>query len=281
MTTTSNIFVGLTAWAPSTSYTVGNRRSNGGNAYQCTKSGTSASSGGPSGTGSSITDGAATWKFLASVDYVTVASWASGIPGTLTQPVVGQIWDCGAISTTAGVEYFHLSGHTTTSTNTITLKAAPGESFRDFLASSSTQALAFNSSNGVRFVLPSTEGDTNYITVSDPNVIFDGLQFQEPISTSGSSIIAARAPGSLTLNHCIFDGYSPAGGSILDLGSTTIITNTLIVDRQGSGGYGITIGIWDSGSSSKVVNSTIIAANPSPTNGAAFSCLVSNCYVRN
>src|SRR6185437_9293628 len=224
MTTTSNIFVGLTAWAPSTSYTVGNRRSNGGNAYQCTKSGTSASSGGPSGTGSSITDGAATWKFLASVDYVTVASWASGIPGTLTQPVVGQIWDCGAISTTAGVEYFHLSGHTTTSTNTITLKAAPGESFRDFLASSSTQALAFNSSHGVRFVLPSTEGDTNYITVSDANVIFEGLEFQDPISNSGSSLIAIRDPGNLTINHCLMDGYAPVGNSMFDTGGRLTLT---------------------------------------------------------
>jgi hypothetical protein len=113
MTITSNIFVGIAAWTPSTGYSIGNRRSNGGNAYQCTKAGTSASSGGPSGTVASIIDGSATWKYLAHVDYVTLSSWASGIPGSLTQPVVGLLWDCGAITTTAGTAYLTLSGHTT------------------------------------------------------------------------------------------------------------------------------------------------------------------------
>lgn len=52
------------AWVGSTAYTVGQVRTNGANIYRCTSSGTSASSGGPTGTGSSITDGSVTWAWL-------------------------------------------------------------------------------------------------------------------------------------------------------------------------------------------------------------------------
>ena len=52
------------AWAASTAYTVGLRVVNGGNVYSCTGAGTSAASGGPTGTGSAITDGTVTWSYL-------------------------------------------------------------------------------------------------------------------------------------------------------------------------------------------------------------------------
>lgn len=53
-----------TAWAPSTAYTVGQRRKNGGRVYTVTTAGTSASSGGPSGTGTGISDGTVTWAYV-------------------------------------------------------------------------------------------------------------------------------------------------------------------------------------------------------------------------
>lgn len=51
------------AWAPLTAYVVGDKRSNFGRAYEVTVAGTSAASGGPSGTGSGIVDGTVTWTF--------------------------------------------------------------------------------------------------------------------------------------------------------------------------------------------------------------------------
>jgi len=54
----------VTLWAASTAYTVGVVRMNNYTVYQCTVAGTSASSGGPTGDGSSITDGTATWQSL-------------------------------------------------------------------------------------------------------------------------------------------------------------------------------------------------------------------------
>jgi uncharacterized phage protein gp47/JayE len=53
-----------TAWAPTTAYAVGNVRSNSGNIYVVTVAGTSAASGGPSGTGAAIVDGTVTWRFV-------------------------------------------------------------------------------------------------------------------------------------------------------------------------------------------------------------------------
>ena len=73
------------AWAGSTAYTRGSCVSNGGNLYQCIIAGTSAASGGPSGTTNSITDGTVTWQYLASgpalVDYTVGTSGTDIIVG--------------------------------------------------------------------------------------------------------------------------------------------------------------------------------------------------------
>lgn len=55
---------GESVWVASTSYTLGDIRSNGGNAYQAVSSGTSAGSGGPTGTSTAIVDGTVTWKYI-------------------------------------------------------------------------------------------------------------------------------------------------------------------------------------------------------------------------
>jgi hypothetical protein len=51
-------------WAASTAYAVGARVSNDTNVYEVTAAGTSASSGGPTGTGGAISDGTVTWQYL-------------------------------------------------------------------------------------------------------------------------------------------------------------------------------------------------------------------------
>jgi hypothetical protein len=66
----TGLTVGLTstaapAWVGSTVYTAGQFRTNGANQYRCTVGGTSASSGGPTGTGASIADGTVTWEYVA------------------------------------------------------------------------------------------------------------------------------------------------------------------------------------------------------------------------
>lgn len=53
-----------TAWVASTAYYAGDKVINGAQAYECTVAGTSASSGGPTGTGTAITDGTVTWRSI-------------------------------------------------------------------------------------------------------------------------------------------------------------------------------------------------------------------------
>jgi len=65
-------------WAISTAYAIGDVRYNGSNVYVCTGAGLSAGAGGPTGTGTSIADNAATWCYLwplsGNTYYTTVAA---------------------------------------------------------------------------------------------------------------------------------------------------------------------------------------------------------------
>jgi len=55
----------VASWASSTGVLAGTQVVNGGQLYQCTKAGTTAGSGGPTGTGSGIVDGTANWAWIA------------------------------------------------------------------------------------------------------------------------------------------------------------------------------------------------------------------------
>ncbi len=55
-------------WAASTAVQVGQQMHNGGNVYVVTTAGTTNSSGGPTGTGTGITDGTVTWNYVGPVE---------------------------------------------------------------------------------------------------------------------------------------------------------------------------------------------------------------------
>lgn len=67
-------------WVASTAYTLGQIRVNGSNVYRVTVAGTSAGSGGPTGTGSAIVDGTVTWSYISAS--VVLASGTFGF-GTI------------------------------------------------------------------------------------------------------------------------------------------------------------------------------------------------------
>lgn len=75
------------AWAASTAYIIGARVINGGKVYRCTSPGTSASSGGPTGTGSAIIDNTVTWEHKGTAVSTTVLGLAPELSTTaaLTQ----------------------------------------------------------------------------------------------------------------------------------------------------------------------------------------------------
>jgi hypothetical protein len=71
-------------WAASTAYSVGNQVNANGNVYRCTTAGTSASSGsGPSGVGTSISDGTVTWSYIGPLSGQGFEVDAIGVKGRL------------------------------------------------------------------------------------------------------------------------------------------------------------------------------------------------------
>lgn len=98
--TTEATIATLSAWAGATAYAVGALRTNGGNIYECTVAGISAGSGGPTGTGTAITDNTATWRYVAAGTAAVRATVTSelagadgnadvGAPVTLESPIAG------------------------------------------------------------------------------------------------------------------------------------------------------------------------------------------------
>ena len=73
-------------WQASTAVIVGQYVTNGGNSYICTTAGTTASSGGPTGTGTGIDDGSAVWSYSAAgADYTLGnALLQTGVPLTMS-----------------------------------------------------------------------------------------------------------------------------------------------------------------------------------------------------
>jgi hypothetical protein len=72
-------------WQAATAYALNQQVDNGGNVYKCTTAGTSAGSGGPTGTGSGITDNTAVWQYLGTKDMgIDNTNFATGQNFTVT-----------------------------------------------------------------------------------------------------------------------------------------------------------------------------------------------------
>ena len=113
----------VTSWAASTSYTVGTVRMNNYTIYQCTVAGTSASSGGPTGDGSSITDGTVTWQSLgpAAVNLVQ-NGLMQGTGGTNTAAFAGATTTVPTGWTLLSATSVNLASCATAGNSTITVK---------------------------------------------------------------------------------------------------------------------------------------------------------------
>lgn len=253
MTATYNVHEGLAGWSNAT-YSVGARRSNAGNAYQVTTAGTSTSP--PTGTGTGINNGGTSvWKYLSGIDYTSLQAWNDGTAGTLSQPYLVYWWNDGLLTATSHtISFANIHGHTTTSTNTITIMPPPGDGFAAVYQATPTTAYIYNSANGKSVEFPASgSGAINYIQVGDNWVIIDGIQFKDPNSGSGCSIIGG--PGTnVTIRNCILDGWSQSGGACL-VGITGVnlsLLNNLFVARNTSASTAIVA--TSGGSGAKVAN---------------------------
>lgn len=279
MTVTSNIHPGLSGWANQT-YAAGARVSTGGSAYQCVSPGLSTSA--PTGTFGTINNGGvATWTWLSRIDYTTIQAWINAWPGTLVDSLVGQVWADSIITTALGTPFFTTPGTHTMGAFTATLTPAPGEGIRADLRDNNIP-LAASAPLGVALVLPASGvGGINYVSIADTNFVLDGIQFVDPNSTSGSTIIAALAPN-FTMRGCIVDGYSQGGGAcIVELApgcTSSLLANCLFIDRNPNAATSGVVQVEAATCTHNIANCTLVSVvhNTVSLNGAVHSGVASN-----
>src|SRR6266566_6837248 len=116
-------------------------------------------------------------------DYTTILAFLAAVPANLVTDGNSYVGNCynDAVFDDGQISF---SGHTTDSTHTITVQAAPGQSFRDNV-SAQTNALRWNQSNGV--ALQRTVAASTTITTGDDYVFLSGLQIKS--TDTGSSVI--------------------------------------------------------------------------------------------
>ena len=279
MVAVSNVHIGLSAWAANQAVTQGARCSNGGNAYQCISSGTTAASGGPTGTGLIITDGTATWTWLSAINYTSMSAWTSSLPTTLSQPVVASLWNDALIQPNLAQydSWISLTGITTSSANTITINCAPGESFRDWLRiRPQARALAWQGTTaGVAVDFTGSVGSSNYIYFNSPYITLDGLQIRDTSTSDTSTLVFVDASASNNvIQNCLIDGIAQAGGAIIvDIYATSCkILNSVLIDRQPSNSYEVNFRV-DTSATLSLVNTTIAYVN---TPNSGLSCIVND-----
>jgi len=259
------------AWAGSTAYTVGARRKNGSTpvkAYECISitSGTSASSGGPTTTGSSITDGGVTWKYLGPVDYTTFAAAIAGI-GTLSAPTELHVWN-----DAEWTEQVNFSGNSPTVTNTLLVRPAAGEGFADKYALAAF-TLRYNQANGVAVRM--TGGYNTLWTVSQPYTTIRGIQLR---SFSNREPLASNHTGVINFDGLIVDNGASGNSGIVyrqvASGNNTTLTNCiLVVNSAATAVYG-TYG-------AKLYNCTVVRIGATAPTGTAFHGSYDSHTVRN
>lgn len=122
-------------------------------------------------------------------NYSTLQAWEDAIPADLVADGNSYVGECYNDSEfTARVS---IAGHTTSSSNTITLTCATGQSFSDN-ASVQSNALRYNQANGVGLLVSTDYGsciDTQvaHVTISKMQMKASGFQGRAVVSSSGDA----------------------------------------------------------------------------------------------
>lgn len=230
-------------------------------------------------------------------DYSTLAAWASYVNAlSLSAPEIGEVYrDGGPVADTAAVIF---SGYTGASaTNTITLRPAAGQGFKDH-ASASTNALRYNDTLGAALT-----NNTGYQSVDGVYrlgafMIVDGLQI---LSTGGggsrgvrmagtdvtlkNSIVRANSSGAVVfspggagrlIQNCVLQAHSSGDGiNVEGNGVTLTVEGCTIVKIGAASGGGIGAGY----SSIVLMRNTVVfgfTTNVAVSSGATFSASCAN-----
>lgn len=272
------------AWVTLTTYTVGQRVSNDTapvKAYQCTTGGLSGATG-PTGTGGSISDGFAVWKYLSAVDYTSLASWWAALPATLTQPVEADVWNDAEYASSSAIS---LSGVTSSGTNTVLITAAPGESFADN-AGKLTNGLRYNALNGAAFSCSGAY--TTTLSIATGFVTVSRLQFRQSSSGGNNNIALNFASGisNVTLSQlivqCALLGNSARAISCTGSAVWTLSNVLAVLENSGNSStsaFGIFLSC--SGASTVEECTVVMPSNTTAGTSTGIDVSYSNVTVRN
>jgi hypothetical protein len=165
-------------------------------------------------------------------DYSNPQSWIDAIPNDVVASGNSYVGECYNDSEFVdGGTIADFVGFTVGASNTITLKCAAGQSFRDH-ASVQTNGLRYNQANGVGLRCTVSSATvalrSNYITLDGLQIKCDGPDFNvAPVSF-------AIADNNVTIQNCIGDGTS--GSSTFNVsGAGSVIRNCLAISRAGGG----------------------------------------------
>jgi len=165
-------------------------------------------------------------------NYSTIQAWEDSIPGSMgSNSYVGECYNDSEFSVAGTVVTF--AGSSTGASNTITLKCAAGQSFRDN-ANVQTNALRYNQSNGVALKRTSYAG--NAVEVQEDYVFLDGLQITHTLSG------AVFYSNSTSYTHNVYSNcilsQSSGGGVILASRAETWV-NDLFIGGGSAGTAGV------------------------------------------
>ena len=217
---------------------------------------------------------AASTSITAGRDYTTINAWVAGMPANLVTDGNSQVGELYNDSAFAGGM---ISGKTTDSSHTITLKCATGHSFYDNV-NKATNRFALSSSYGAVITDSANYGVTLTIT-SVTNVILDGLQ----VSQTNAVGVAISSNAQTLIKNCIAYASpqnSASGCVIANLDG--IIINTLVVAKSSAGnGKAISmssVGVFPA----VIVNCTLVRpSNLTAGQGTALRMYYNSGTVRN
>ena len=221
---------------------------------------------------------------LAGRDYTSVQSAVdSGVPANLVND--GNSYEVVIYPEGAGAngEYSQSGAflnitngsHVTSSTYTLTIKAASGHAWFEH-ADAAVNRIAYDSSKGV--ALKFTGSYSVGITVSIPNVIIDGIQLKAAASPA-QGILFNSTSTNCTVSRCIIQsrpGTTGNGVGLLGAGGHKLVNSVVILDTAEAAASAVALSYG-----SVCVNNTIVRPSQYPAAGKAFNIGYSANTVRN
>lgn len=209
-------------------------------------------------------------------DFATFALHASYLDGlgTLTEPEVGEAYNDAEFSVSGNIATY--TGFVASSANTVTIRPATGQGFKDH-ATAASNPLTYDRSKGVG--LKCTGVYSHAVEIQVDHVKLIGLQI---LHTNASNRFCLRHTTAgltgVTVDSCILEKAASTSGDVAVFRSGTM-QNCLLVQRQSGGGNGLNVNY--AGTSVTLLNNTIVRPSDITAGGSAIFAANGTTTVKN